>query len=318
LTTKTKRVNRKVDHPHLRQVMLKGKILSMVGRRERNMITMDLYNVIRYSHFTLGMSIRKVSKEAKVSRQTVRKALKGMEPKYNQKNPIPLPILRPHIERIKEWLLADKEVPKKQRHTAKRIYDRLVEEHGYEGCYSTVKKRVKKLKEALNLIDREVFIPSDPEKREGAEVDWGDATVYLKGIRTVVYMFCMRSKYSGKSFVKLFPVMEQECFFNGHIEGFSYFGGCFSELVYDNLKAAVQKVLRGRNRIEQDSFLRFRSHYCFKAEFCNVGKGNEKGGVEGLVGFSRRNYLTPLPKGDSLDEINAQLLEKCRSFEFET
>lgn len=153
------------------------------------MISMELYNFIRYSRFTLGMSIREISDKGKVSRQTIRRALAGIEPTYNLKCTRPMSALGPHIEKIQEWLLADKKVPKKQRHTAKRIYDRLVKEYDYSGSYSTVKKRVKKLKEALNLIDREAFIPSDPEKREGAEVDWGEATVYLKGVPTKVYMF---------------------------------------------------------------------------------------------------------------------------------
>jgi hypothetical protein len=133
----------------------------------------------------------------------------------------------------------------------------------------------------------------------------------MAGEKRTVELFCMRSKYSGRDFVRAYPHARQEMFFNGHIHGFHYFGGVFPRLVYDNLSSAVLQVLRGKKRIEQESFVVFRSYYTFEACFCNPGKGHEKGGVEGLVGYARRNYLVPLPEVESFAELNEHLLRRC-------
>ncbi len=275
------------------------------------MLKMDEYEYIRIARFKFGHTIRKISRDTKKSRPVIRKAIEGKEPKYNLSKPKNRPVMDKHRETITKWLIEDKKVKKKQRHTATRIYKRLVEEHDFKGGKSTVVDFVRDLKEELNLIHKEVFIPSDPKKRNGCEMDWGTATIELNGIKVESKMFCMRAKYSGKIFVKLYPVEVQECFFNGHIEGFIYFGGVFKKIIYDNLKTVVQKVLKGRDRIEQGAFISFRSYYCFEAIFCNTNSGNEKGGIEGLVGFARRNFLTPILKGESFEEINDHLIGKC-------
>jgi len=275
------------------------------------MITMDMYDYIRFSHYNLKKSINKIHQDTKKAKETIRKAIKGIEPGYRKTKAKKKPLMDEHLEVIKEWLVKDKEAPKKQRHTAERIYGRLVEEYDFKGSSRTVRKTVKELKEKLEIISKEAFIPSDPEKRKGYEVDWGEALIDISGSRTKAYMFCMRGKYSGKIYVKLYPVMVQECFFNGHIESFAYLDGVPEEIIYDNLKTAVQRVLRGQNRIEQKSFLSFRSYYSYTATYCNTNSGNEKGGVESLVKYARRNYLTPIPKCNSWEEINKKLLEKC-------
>jgi hypothetical protein len=146
-------------------------------------------------------------------------------------------------------------------------------------------------------------------------MDWGEVFVSINGKQKKMYLFCLRSKYSGKVFAKLYPSMQQECFFNGHIEAFAYFGGVFDEIVYDNLRSAVKKVLKGRNRIEQDAFISFRTYYSYQGVFCNVKKANEKGGVERIIGFVRRNFLTPIPECESLDEVNDLLLRKCLNYD---
>ncbi len=192
-----------------------------------------------------------------------------------------------------------------------RIHNRLVEEHGYTGSTATTMNTVRELRLEMKVGQKEVFIPSDPEKREGAEMDWGELFVDLNGKRTKHYLFVIRSKYSGKVFARLYPAMIQACFFDAHIRAFAYFEGVFSTMVYDNLKTAVKQVLKGKERIEQEAFVDFRTHYNYEAQFCSIAKGSEKGGVEGSVGYVRRNFLTPIPKVDSLEELNKQLLEKC-------
>jgi hypothetical protein len=145
-------------------------------------------------------------------------------------------------------------------------------------------------------------------------VDWGKCIAILDGVETALKLFCMRSKYSGKHFVCCYPCERQQALFDGHIKGFSFFGGIFPVLIYDNLTTAVQKVLRGKKRILQESYDKFRGYYNFTPRFCNRGQGHEKGGVEGLVGYSRRNYMVPIPEAASLEDLNQKLLRQCVSY----
>jgi hypothetical protein len=124
----------------------------------------------------------------------------------------------------------------------------------------------------------------------------------------------MRSKYSGKPFVRFYPYERKQAFFNGHVQVFAFYGGVFPVLIYDNLTVAVRKVLQGRDRIEQEGFGRFKAYYSFESRFCNPDSGNEKGGVEGLVGFARRNYMVPVPEAASIEELNERLLVQCAAY----
>jgi transposase len=279
---------------------------------------MEMYEYIRYSHYNLGHSIREINRRIGVDRKTIRKAINGETPKYRIQKPREKVVIGQYVDHIKSWLIQDKRMPKKQRHTATRVHERLKTEYGYVGSLSTTIATVRQIRLDLDVSRKEVFIPSDPLKREGAEMDWGELYVDLLGKRTKVYLFTLRSKYSGKIFARLYPKMVQECFFDGHIRAFAYFGGVFNKVVYDNLKTAVKKILKGRERVEQEALVNFRSHYCYEPQFCTVAKGSEKGGVEGSVGFVRRNFLTPIPKSDSLEELNNYLLEKCLSHESRT
>lgn len=272
---------------------------------------MDMYEYIRFSHFNLGHGIRKIHRTTGLDRQTIRKALMGVTPQYQFKKPRDKAIIGPFILHIKNWLTQDKHSPRKQRHTATRIHNRLTEEYGYTGSLSTTVSTVRQMRLELDASRKEVFIPSDPSKRDGAEMDWGELYIDLNGKRTRVSLFAIRSKFSGKVFGRIYPVMVQECFFDGHIRAFAYFEGVFEKIIYDNLKTAVKQVLKGRERIEQDAFTKFRTHYNFEAQFCSICKGSEKGGVEGCVGYVRRNFLTPIPKVKTIEELNQILLEKC-------
>lgn len=276
---------------------------------------MEMYEYIRFSHYTLGHSIRKINRMTGLDRKTVRRALDGVSPGYQIQSPRKKVVIGPYIDLIKDWLILDKKTPKKQRHTATRIHERLCTEHDFNGSLSTVTAAIRQLKLELEPGRQEVFIPSDPSKRDGAEMDWGELYVDLAGKRVRVCLFTLRSKYSGKIYARLYPVMVQECFFDGHIRAFAFFERVFEKIIYDNLKTAVKQVLKGRERIEQDAFVKFRTHYSYDAQFCSIAKGSEKGGVEGAVGYVRRNFLTPIPKCESLDELNNYLLEKCLTHE---
>jgi transposase len=278
------------------------------------MLKMDQYELIRIAHRVYGKNISEIVRETGHARNTVKKALRGEFCGYKERDSQPYPVLGPYKETIDTWLLNDTGQPKKQRHTAHRVYERLVDEYGFSGSEPTVRRYVRRAKARLGLRGQAAFIPLDPEVGREAEIDWGSAIAVLRGERRQIRYFCMRSKYSGKHFVRCYHCERQQAFFDAHLHAFDFFGGIFPVLIYDNLTSAVRKVLRGRNRVEQDSFVNFRAYHNFEARFCNPAQGHEKGGVEGIVGYARRNYLVPVPETSSLEELNEKLLTKCVTY----
>ena len=275
------------------------------------MISVVDKEIIRRLYQKQGKSMRWIARELKMSRKTVRKAIfDDSEPKYNLTQPKPKPITDKIHPIIKRWLEEEKDYPRKQRYTAKRIYERLVEEHEYTGSESSVRRIVAELRQR----EKETFIPLEFEPGTNAQCDWGSGYVYFNGEYTEIQLFCMRMTNSRKSFVMAFPHQKQEAFFEGHVQAFNWFEGVLLTVTYDNLKAAVLKVLTGKNRQEQDKFISLRSHYLFESIFCNVRRGNEKGQIENLVGYAKRNFLTPMPHVNSMDELNEILLARCEKY----
>jgi len=274
---------------------------------------MNQYELIRTGCRVYGQNISEMARVTGHSRNTIKKAIRGEPWGYKERSHQPFPVLDKYLAVIDGWLKSDKDKPKKQRHTARRIYNRLVEEHAYQGSEPTVRRYVRFAKMALGIDTPCAFIPCDPEAGYEGEVDWGTATAILAGEEVRLKFFCMRSKYSGKHFVRFYPCERQQAFFDAHMHAFSFFGGIFPVLIYDNLTTAVRKVLRGRDRIEQEGFGKFRAYYSFEARFCNPDSGHEKGGVEGVVGFARRNYMVPIPEAANLEELNEKVLRQCIS-----
>jgi len=274
-------------------------------------IKMDQYEYIRTAHRIYGKGIRQIQKDTGHSRVTIRKVLEGEPPVYRGRTHQPYPVLGPYRQFIESWLTADMASPKKQRHTAHRIYTRLVEEEGYTGSEVNVRRYVRHTKARIGMESGGAFLILEPDCGKEAEADWGRGIAIIKGLRTPIYFFCMRSRFSGKHFVRAYPCEKQEAFFDAHGHAFAFFGGIFPTMIYDNLTSAVQKVLRGRQRIEQESFRTFRAYYTFNARFCNPDCGHEKGGTEGAVGYVRRNYLVPVPVVENFEELNEKLLLSC-------
>ena len=278
------------------------------------MLTVAQYNYIRTAHRVYGKSIKQIVRETGHSRNTIRRALKGEYSNYKTREKQPYPVLEPYLPIINKWLNEDLDRPRKQRHTATRIINRLKKEHEYTGGSSTVSRYVREAKLRIGIGNQRAFIPLLIENFGEAEVDWGTAYVILDEVQTQVKFFCMRSKFSGNHFVRLYPCERQQVFFDAHVKAFEYFGGIFPIIIYDNLKTAVQKVLKGKKRIKQESFSKFHAYYNFEPRFCNVAAGHEKGGVEGIVGFSRRNYMVPVPEAKSLDDLNEKILAECIAY----
>jgi transposase len=268
---------------------------------------MELWTEVRRRVLTKELSQRAACKEYGLGWHTLKKILAHDEPPgYRQAQPREKRKLAPFLPTIQEILTADRQAPKKQRHTAKRIFERLRDEHGYQGGETVVKDAVRAWKQS----HQEVFLPLSHPPGEG-QVDFGEATVRLSGQETKVALFVMTLPYSGAIFLQAFPRECTETFLEGHRRAFEYFGGVPKRLSYDNSAIAVIEVLKGRERKLTREFLRLQSHYLFKEHFCLVRRANEKGHVERLIGFARRNFLVPAPEVESLEALNEQLGQKC-------
>ena len=278
------------------------------------MLKMANIELIRKLHFKEGRSIRQLSKDLKLSRQTIRKALEQNKiPTYQRLKPVANPVIDPVKQTIIQWLTDDETAPVKQRHSAAQIHRRLVKEYGFKGGESTVRRFVRQYKQLTGVPNSSIPLEFDPG--EFAQFDWGEVFILLNGVETKVMLFCMRLLYSRRIFVKVFQHQRQEALFQGHADAFDYFGGVPKTIVYDNMKTAVKKVLEGTKREEQEAFIQFRSHYLFDAQFCAPAKGNEKGQIEKLVQTARAQFLVPVPQVSDIQELNRYLLEQCDAYE---
>jgi transposase len=270
---------------------------------------MDRKAEIRHAVLVEEKSQRQVARDYGHSRNTIRKMLTSSEVnKYTLMEPRPSPILGPYRQLLEKWIEEDEKKPKKKRRTARRMYRILEREYGYKGAESTLRRYVGQLRRKAR---KKIRIPLAYEPGETGQADFGEAEVIIAGKAVTAHLFVFWLGYSGATFVQAYPAETQEVFFEGHVATFEFFGGVPREIWYDNLKIAVKKVLKGRNREEQDAFIGFRTHYLYQAEFCNVRAGWEKGGVEGRVGYVRRNWLIPVLEFESWSALNAYLRHQC-------
>ena len=268
---------------------------------------MELWKEVRRLVLTNELSQRAACEKYHLGWRTLKKILAHAEPPgYRQSKPRPKRKLAPFLPIIHQILIDDRQAPKKQRHTAERIFERLRAEHGFQGGRTVVKDAVRSWKQS----HQEVFLPLSHPPGE-AQVDFGEATIQLNGIQTKVALFVLTLPYSGAIFIQAFPRECTETFLEGHRRAFEYFGGVPRRISYDNLAIAVIEVLPGRERKLTKEFLRLQSYYLFQEHFCLVRRANEKGHVERLVGFARRNFLVPVPHVDSIETLNDSLRERC-------
>jgi transposase len=264
---------------------------------------------IRRAYYQEGKSMRQIAREQQHGYWAIRKALASAEHQpYTLSESKPAPKLGPYQDKINALLGEESKLPRKQRYTTHKIYE-LMQAEGYAGSESNLRRYIGRQRRELR--QPAVFIPLSYEPGQDAQADWGEAEAIMDGRQETVQLFVMRLCYSRRIFVMAFPRQKQEAFFTGHAEAFRFFEGVPETITYDNLKAAVKKVLKGRSRQEQERFITFRSHYLFTSRFCNTGQGHEKGGVEHGVKYARQNYLVPLPQVRDYAELNAWLREKC-------
>jgi len=254
-----------------------------------------------------GVSKRQILRETGMHWSTLEKILSTSQPPgYRMQKLRQKPKLGPFVDRIRQILQQDKQVPKKQRHTAKRIFERLQAE-GYTGGYTVVKEAVSEIKRT----SKEVYMPL-VHRPGDAQVDYFHALARLGGVLQKVAIFLMALPYSDAFFMMCSPRECTESFWEGHVRAFDFFGGVPGRISFDNSKIAVRAITGVHSRKLTDGFLQLASHYLFDSHFCTVRRGNEKGLVEGTGGYARRNFLVPVPQMAGFAELNAYLQERCR------
>ena len=268
-----------------------------------------MFERIRRDSRDEGLSIRALADKYEVHRRTVRQALGDATPPARRVPVRDSPVLGKYELQVRTWLTEDLTAPRKQRHTARRVWQRLAEEHGAQLAESTVRALVAQIREEQASAGRLVPIGQDHPAGEEAEVDFGEFWAWIDGVYLKLWMFALRLSHSGRAVHVAYANQAQESFLDGHVHAFNILGGVPGRIRYDNLKPAVIRVLLGRERLENERFIALRSHYGFDSFFCEPGIGgaHEKGGIEGEIGRFRRRHLTPVPKASSLAVLNARL-----------
>jgi transposase len=255
-----------------------------------------------------GMSQREAARHFNISRDSVRKMLAfSVPPGYRRTAPVKRPKLDGFTEIIDGWLEGDLGVHRKQRHTAKRVFERLRDEHGFSGGYTIVKDYMR----GRERRGREMFVPLAHPPGD-AQADFGEAVVIIDGVEQKAHFFVMDLPHSDGCFVRAYPAATAEAWMDGHVHAFAFFGGVPQSVLYDNDRCLVSKILPDGTRQRARLFSGFLSHYLLRDRYGRPGKGNDKGKVEGIVGYARRNFMVPIPRFASWDAFNADLESRCR------
>jgi transposase len=266
---------------------------------------------IRKAFYEEGHSVSRIAKEQGIDRKTVRKYIDQED--WNE--PVKrAPRCRPGIledlkPTIDAWLEEDRRRRRKQRHTAKRVYDRLVKEKEFRGSYPTVALYVGQRKREMGR-DAQPALPLVHRPGE-AQVDFGEADYILQGTLVHGFYLSVSFPYSNAGLVQVVPGENTECLFEALIAIFLWIGGIPVRLWFDNASTIVRQILGGGERSLTDRFHRFQEHFGFAVAFCNPAAGHEKGSVENKIGYHRRNFLVPLPSFEDLQAFNAELLNRC-------
>jgi transposase len=270
----------------------------------------ELFERIRRDHRDEGLSVRALAERYHVHRRTVRAALANATPPVRKTPVRDSPVMGPYAQTVRGWLEDDQKAPRKQRHTARRVWQRLVAEEGAQVAESTVRAFVARTRAEMSA-GREVVVPQTHLPGAEAEADFGEFYCQVAGVVTRLYMFVMRLSFSGRAIHIAYGNAAAESFLDGHVRAFARFGGVPGRIRYDNLKPAVLKVLLGRERLENPRFIALRSHYGFDSFYCRPGVegAHEKGGVEGEVGRFRRAHLVPPPAAADLAGLNAAMAD---------
>ncbi len=275
-------------------------------------IQVSQYQQIRMLYEQENWSIRRIARELHCSRNTVRRYIEGnavpweRKPGSGRKSVITDEI----AEFIESCFTEDEqENLRKQKHTAKRIHDRIQEELEICVAESTIRNYVAQKRQKTKTA----FIPLVFAPGEAIQIDWGCAKTYVAGDRLDINYFCMRECFSGAMFAMAFMRQNEESFLEAIRNGLEFFGGSPKRMIFDNAKVGVKEGF-GKYAKAQDRYAELAAHYAFRTDFCNPAEGHEKGLVENLVEYVRNNFLVPVPRVESVQELNGILLKKCRHY----
>ena len=269
---------------------------------------MDLYRKVRQAYFRQGLSKRAIARLFGISRDSVDKMIVySVPPGYRRTSPVKRPKLDGFTELIEQWLREDAGRPRKQRHTAKRVFDRLREEHGFSGGYTIIKDYLREQERR----GREMFVPLHHAPGH-AQADFGEAQVVIGGAEQKAHFFVFDLPHSDACYVRAYPAATAEAWVDGHVHAFAFFGRVPLSVLSDNDRCLVARILPDGSRQRAVLFSGFLSHYVIQDRYGRPGKGNDKGSVEGIVGWARRNFMVPLPRFATWTEFNAWLEEQCR------
>lgn len=268
---------------------------------------MELYRKVRLACRD-GMSERSAARHFGISRESVKKMMSfSVPPGYRRTAAIKRPKLDGFSEIIDQWLRDDIGQHRKQRHTAKRVFDRLRDEHGFTGGYTIVKDYVRDHQRRR----QEMFVPLHHAPGH-AQADFGEAIAIIGGIEQRAHFFALDLPHSDASYIRAYPAATAEAWVDGHVHAFAFFGRVPQSVLYDNDRCLVARILPDGTRQRARLFSGFLSHYVIRDRYGRPGKGNDKGSVEGLVGWARRNFMVPLPRFASWEDFNLWLEEQCR------
>ena len=278
------------------------------GREGGGILTVELYRKVRQAYFRQGLSKRAIARHFGVSRDSVDKMIVyAGPPGYRRTAPVKRPKLDGFTEIIEQWLREDADRPRKQRHTAKRVLERLRDEHGFTGGYTIVKAYLREHQRR----SREMFVPLHHAPGH-AQADFGEALVVIGGVEQKAHFFAFDLPHSDACYVRAYPAATAEAWMDGHVHAFAFFGRVPLSVLYDNDRCLVARILPDGTRKRAALFSGLLSHHVIEDRYGRPGKGNDKGSVEGIVGWSRRNLMVPLPRFATWDDFNAWLEEQCR------
>ena len=268
----------------------------------------ELYLKVRRAYFQQGLSKRAIARTFGISRDSVDKMIVySVPPGYRRAAPVKRPKLDGFTDIIDQWLRDDVGSPRKQRHTAKRVFERLRDEHSFEGGYTIVKTYMREHQRR----SREMFVPLHHAPGHG-QADFGEALVFIGGIEQKAYFFAFDLPHSDACYVRAYPAATAEAWMDGHVHAFAFFGRVPQSVLYDNDRCLVAQILPDGTRKRARLFSGLLSHYVIQDSYGRPGKGNDKGSVEGLVGYARRNFMVPMPRFATWEAFNVWLEEQCR------
>jgi transposase len=279
------------------------------------MISEEARERMRRAYYLEKKTLRQIAREEGYSRVTIKRVISDASPRtYTMTKPRPAIVLGPYQLRVEELMAENEQLPRKQRYTSQKMYE-ILKAEGYTGSESRIRQYIGAWRHTHQ--SPKLFLPLEYDLGHDAQADWGEAIAVIGGVRQTVQFFVLRLSYSRRTFIMTFPSQNQESFLYAHVQAFNFFGGVPARISYDNLTTAVKLAMKkkgaekGRKRIENKTFVTFRSHYLFESHFCTPRAGWEKGQVESMVGYGRRNYLVPIREAVTFDDLNKVLLERC-------